>query len=100
LPGTEYAEHGHRRAGRGQERLRSGQRGIEAPRQLRLRLGADDAVDLAAALEEQQRGDVHDAVLRGDARVVVDVELAELDLALVGGGELFNDRRDQPARTA
>ena len=50
---------------------------------LRLALGADEALlDLTVA-EDEQRRDAHDVVAAGDARVVVDVELGDLQRGAV-----------------
>src|SRR5437773_9648108 len=57
---------------------------------------ADDLLDDLAALEQQQRRNAADAELERRVRVLVDIQLADDDLAVVVPGELF-DRRRQPA---
>src|ERR1041385_1277269 len=54
---------------------------------------------LHAVLEQHEQRDAARVELRGQARVVVDVELAEADVAALGG-ELLDDRRDHAARPA
>ena len=68
--------------------------------QLLLRRGADLARGELAVLEQHQRRDRHDAVLRGGLRVLVDVELHDLDLAVHRAGDLFQRGRDHAARAA
>ena len=60
---------------------------------------ADDLFDHLAALEEQQGGNPTDVELEGGVRVLVDVQLADQDLAVVVAGQ-FVDRRRQPAAGA
>ena len=68
--------------------------------QLLLRRGADLARGELAVLEQHQRRDRHDAVLRRGARVLVDVELDDLDLVAHRAGDLLERRRDHAARAA
>ena len=60
--------------------------------------GADDLADHLAVLEHEQRRDRAHVVLRRRLRVLVDVDLADLDLAGVLAGQLLDDRRDRAAR--
>src|SRR5690606_3297810 len=53
-----------------------------------------------AALEQHQRRDAADAVLRGRLLVVVDVELGDLELARVVVGVVVQYRRDHLAGAA
>jgi len=62
--------------------------------------GADDALLLLAALEDEHGGDAADAVGGGHVGAVVRVHLAALDLAGVVLGQLVDHRRDHPARPA
>src|SRR5436305_10245651 len=64
-----------------------------------LRHRADDGPLLHAVLEEDEEGDAHGAVLHGRALVLVDVELADADVAALRG-ELVEHRRDHAARAA
>src|SRR6185503_1656901 len=61
---------------------------------------ADDRFDDLAALEDENRRDAADAELRGGVRVLVDVELADGDLAIVIGRQRVDGRRETPARAA
>ena len=60
----------------------------------------DDLADRLATLEDQQRRDRADPVLTGGHRVLVGVELHELDAAVVLLGEFLDDRRDHAAGAA
>ena len=62
--------------------------------------GADLARGELAVLEQHQRRDRHDAVLRRRRRVLVDVELDDLDLAAERAGDLLERRRDHAAGAA
>src|SRR6478735_5241403 len=64
------------------------------------RLGADDGLDDLATLVHLHRGDGGDLVLRSGLRVLVDIELDDLDLVGVLGGDLVEDRADGATRTA
>src|SRR5436305_6048371 len=64
-----------------------------------LRHRADDGPLLHAVLEEDEERNAHGAVLHGRALVLVDVELADADVAALRG-ELIEHRRDHAARTA
>src|SRR5579859_235081 len=57
----------------------------------------DVAARLLAALEDQNRRHALDGELGGDAGRVVDVELADPDLALVLVGETLDDRVERLA---
>ena len=59
---------------------------------------ADVAVNQFAVLDEDQRGNVHDAELHGDVAVLVGVALADHGFALKLGGDLFHDGGDAPAQ--
>src|SRR3954468_12056961 len=65
-----------------------------------LRLGADDALDRLAALEDRHGRDRHDLVVAGDLRVLVDVELGDGQLVAVLGGDLLEHRGDHLAGPA
>ena len=68
--------------------------------QLLLRRRADLARGDLAVLEQQQRRDRHDAVFGGGVRVLVDIELDDLDLVAELAGDLFQRRRDHAAGAA
>src|SRR5581483_4314309 len=68
--------------------------------QLRFRHVADQPLDRLAVLEHDERGDAHHAELLGDLRVLIDVDLRDLQLALLLAGDLLDDRRDHAARAA
>src|SRR5712671_344831 len=68
--------------------------------ELLLRRGADLARGHLAVLEDHQGRDRHDAVFRRHARVLVDVELHNLDLVAHGAGDFLERRRDHAARAA
>src|SRR5688500_20231174 len=55
---------------------------------------------LLAGVEDEHRGHAADAVLRADGRGLVDVELADLDLALELVGELLHDGSERTAGAA
>ena len=61
---------------------------------------ADNLLGDLALVEQQQRGDGADAVLRGERLLLVNVDLADFHLAVVFVGELVEQRRDHFARTA
>src|SRR5690606_2200880 len=65
-----------------------------------LRLGAHDLLDDLTVLVDVHRRDLHDAVLLRHLRVLVDVELDDVDLVAVLLGDLLEDRRDHAARAA
>ena len=75
-------------------------RGGDPARQLALGARARLGGDALAVLEHHQRRDRADAELGGDLRVLVDVELGDLHLALHLGGDLFERRRDHAAGPA
>src|SRR5438128_2254148 len=54
-----------------------------------LGLGADDALDRLAALEDRHGRDRHDLVVAGDLRVLVDVQLGDRQLLAVLGRDLL-----------
>src|SRR5665213_2179229 len=68
--------------------------------QLLLRRGADLARGDLAVLEQHQSRDRHDAVFGRGVRVLVDVQLDDLDLVAELAGDLFQSRRDHAARPA
>src|SRR4051812_19090189 len=68
--------------------------------ELALALGADHALHRLTVLEDDERGDAHDVEPPGDVRVVVDVQLGDLELAGLLVGDLVEDRGDHLARTA
>src|SRR5205085_10332062 len=61
---------------------------------------ADERLARLAALEEDDARDREDVVARRRGRVLVDVQLRELDAARVLLGELLHDRMDSSARSA
>src|SRR5687767_881176 len=65
-----------------------------------LRLGADDRLGDLAVLVDVQRRDGHHAVLGGRGRVLVDVQLDDLDLVAVLGGDGLQRRCDLAAWAA
>src|SRR6187551_2733776 len=66
----------------------------------RLRLGADDGLHDLALLEDLERGDRGDLVLHGEPGVLVDVQLDDVELLGVLGGDLVEDRADRATRAA
>src|SRR4051794_26491541 len=74
--------------------------GLQLLKELPLALGADDPVLGFTILEQNQRGDAHDLEPASDLEVLVDVDLANTELALVVAGDLLEDRSDHLARTA
>src|SRR5216683_1587588 len=68
--------------------------------QLLLGRGADLARGELALLEQHQGRDRHDAVFLRGRRVLVDVELDDLDLAVERACDLLERRRDHLARPA
>ncbi len=68
--------------------------------ELLLRRGADLARGHVAVLEDHQRRDRLDVVLRRGLRILVDVELDDLDLLAERSGDLLQRRRDHPAGAA
>ena len=67
--------------------------------QLPLIIVSDPLTDQLTALEDEERRDAADAEAGRDLRVLVDVELGHLGLALVLVGELIDERSDLLART-
>ena len=67
---------------------------------LAFRHGADDIFHDFAALENHQARDAADTVLDGGVRIVIDVELADLDFAIVLTGDFLDDRGDHAAGSA
>src|SRR5450755_410474 len=65
-----------------------------------LRLRADDLLNDLAAGEHVHRRDSHDPVLLRHGRVLVNVELDDVDLVGVLAGDLFQYRGHHPARPA
>ena len=68
--------------------------------ELLLRRGADLAGGELAVLEQHQGRDRHDAEFGRRARVLIDIELDDLDLAVERLGNLFQRRRDHAAGAA
>src|SRR5205814_6521790 len=64
------------------------------------RTGAGDAHRLLAGAEEGNRGDAHDVERLRDPGVGIDVDLDDIDRALVLGGDLLHLRGDHLARSA
>src|SRR5208283_4357334 len=69
-------------------------------KQGRLGLGPDDLLDDLAAGEHVHGRNGHDAVTLGYGGVLVDVELDDVDLVRVLGGDLLKHRGDHAARAA
>src|SRR5512146_334412 len=67
---------------------------------VRPRHRADDLIDDAPALEEEQRRNRAHIEARPGLDVRVDVQLGDLHLALILGRELIQNRRDYAARSA
>src|SRR6266567_7483147 len=65
-----------------------------------LRLRADDLLDDLSAGEHAERRDIHDPVSLRDHRVLVDVQLDDVDLVGVLPGDFLQNRRDLPTGTA
>lgn len=61
-------------------------------------LCTDQSIDQLAVFEQQQRGNAHHTELSGGGGVVIDIELADLDTALVLTGEFFDHRGNDAAR--
>src|SRR6266550_1438394 len=68
--------------------------------QLRLWEVTDDAIGLAAVLEQDHGRDGADAEAPGGDRIGVDVELRDAELLALLVRDVFEDRRDHAARTA
>ena len=83
-----------RRAGR------SGAQLIEPGLEVLLALQPDNLIHDLAVLEEQQRRDGVDAKLDREVLMVVNVDLADLHLAVVLGSQFVENRRDHLARAA
>src|SRR5436190_19207532 len=67
---------------------------------MRARPGADHSGPRLAAVEQDRRGDREDVVPRGRQRVLVDVQLRDLDLAVCLRLQLLQDRLDRATRPA
>src|SRR5262249_10315875 len=63
-------------------------------------LRTDELLLDLSAVDHEQRGDAADAILRRCLRVVVDVHLDDLELAVVLAGQLLDDRGDGATRGA
>src|SRR4051794_26041650 len=61
---------------------------------------ADDLVSDFAVLENQEGGNGADAVLSGEPLELIDVQLGDLDLAIVFGSEVIQNRRNHFTRAA
>src|SRR5215475_14296843 len=68
--------------------------------QLRLALGADETLLHLALVEDEERRDAHDVVATRDVRVVVDVELRDLDATGVLLGDVLEHGGDHLAGPA
>src|SRR2546423_13917661 len=68
--------------------------------QLPLAAGAAQALLQRPVVEDHEGRDAHDLVTAGGVRVVVDVELADGDLAVLLPGDLLEDRGDHLAGAA
>src|SRR3989338_64444 len=68
--------------------------------ELALAHGAHNALGLFAVLENDHRGDVHNAEAGGRVLVLVHVELGDLEPAPVRGGQLVQDGAHDPAGAA
>src|SRR6476646_10305949 len=79
--------------------MRSGKRRLELLREARLRQSPDDLLRDLAVLEEDQRGDRHDSVLRSRLRVLVDVHLHDRQVVALLI-ELLEMRSDDAAGAA
>src|SRR5690606_13372556 len=82
-------------------RLRTVQRSevaVQKNSKLRFRQGADLARDHGAVLEQHQGRYAAHRVLGGGRRILVHVQLGDLDAAVVVAGDLVEDRRDHLAR--
>lgn len=77
-----------------------GQQSIDLGLKLCLRHGANYLVDGLSVLEKHQRRDAHDTIFTSHIRILVSVQLEDLDLALVFLPNLFYNGRDHPARAA
>src|SRR3989344_5601737 len=73
---------------------------VDERRQLRLGDGADLGGLDAAVLEQHQGRDAADAIFRRSLGVLVDVELGDLELAVVFPGNFFEHRRNHLAWAA
>jgi len=73
---------------------------LEIVEKLRLPLGAHDASGLLTVLEDDHRGNAHDAEATSNIGIVVHVELGDGQAAGLLGGDLFKDGSDHLARTA
>src|SRR6185312_5929873 len=73
---------------------------IEVRGDRRLGNGAPDLIDLQRSAEDDHRGDRLDGEARRRARVLVDVQLGDLDLPGALGGQRLQDRGDGAAGTA
>src|SRR5688572_24625921 len=80
--------------------LRSMQEVVDARAVLLCRACADEDALHVAAREQHDRGHRADAVLRGEPRVVIDVDGRDGDAVRVLVGEPLDDGRYRPARAA
>ncbi len=62
--------------------------------------GSDHALAQLALLEDDQSRNAHHVVGAGGLGILVDIEFRHSELALVLGGDLFDDGFDHPARAA
>jgi hypothetical protein len=73
---------------------------IETGFQVAFTLGANHLLGHSAILEDQKRGNGTDLKLRGKPLIVVNVDFANLDLALLFGGEFVQHGSDLLAGAA
>src|SRR5690606_23289727 len=73
---------------------------VEEGGQLGLGQGADLGRFDIAVLEQHQRGDTTDAILGRCVGVLIDVQLADLQLALIVAGDFVQNRGKHLARAA
>ena len=75
-------------------------RRVDPARQFALRTGAGLGRHLLAAFEDHQRRDRPDAVLAGDGRVLIDIELGDFHFAVHFARDFFQRRGDHSAGAA
>ena len=78
----------------------SNRHAIEAGLEVVLAAQADNLFGYLALIEKEQGGDGANAVFGSDALLVVNVDLADADFAVVFVGEFIEDRRDHFAWAA
>ena len=73
---------------------------VEAGLQVALALGADHLFSDLAVLDDEQGGDGGYLELRGEALVFIDIDLADLDFALILAGQFVQNGCNHLARSA